>query len=211
MARGIITAKPSIGSTGAASPGKIIVTDGGAGTSSAGALAAALPIGSIVDYFKPTTEKEADLVDFTMDPTGQAVITSVAKTGKVISSLDGTLDVNSGEIVLVVGNVDGRVTVNSGTVVMTDKAKIGGKVSSTTANSYIFADGSSISAKVEVTGAGYLSLQGVTIDGKVSSDGTVFTSVTNCIVNGNLDVINAGTCSCSGNTVDGKTNTPNCK
>jgi hypothetical protein len=217
MARGIITTKPTgAGGTGATTAGKIIVTEGTVashdGTGDATPAALALETGSTISYPSGTTEKEGDLVDFSIDAaSGTAKINSVVKTGTLITNSTENIIVSAGQSVVIAGTVEGKVTVNGGILAIAEKSKIGGKLESSTAGSYIFANSAIISAKVEIIGASYVSLQGTTIEAKVTSDGTNYTSVKDCIINGSLDVINSADCKCSGNTVDGKTNTPNCK
>jgi hypothetical protein len=214
MARGIITAKPST----AVPKGKISVTDGksssggpGSDPSTPGATTTAVvEVGSEVDYSRATSENVGDVVDFTTDSSGQVVINSIVATGgKVIGNTNEKLTVAAGEVVVVTGTVDGKVTVNGGTIVITSAAKILSKLESTTANSYIIANGTTISAKVEISGASFVSLKNTKVEGKVTTDGTIYTAVRNCVIEGSLDVTNTSDCHCSGNTVDGNTNTPN--
>jgi cytoskeletal protein CcmA (bactofilin family) len=216
MARGIITTKPTGGSTGATVAGRIIVTDtksvdsGGLG-SSAGVgttLSASYELGSEVQFLKDTAANVGDLVDFSTDSTGQVYVNSVVTAGKVINGSSDGVVISGSTPVLITGTIDGKVTVSGGIAIISS-AQLNSKLESSTANSYVLAVDSTISGKVELTEASYLSLKNVTVEGKVSSDGSLYTTIRKCSIEGSLDVINTSECHCSDNNVDGKTNTPN--
>ncbi len=204
MARGIIITKPS----NSLPHGRLIVSDG---TDGSGRTATAAEIGSSLSYTEISKGEPGDIVEFIINDKGEATTINVLKTGKFLTgTVTENIIVAAGESVLVSALVDGKVIVNGGTITILERSKIGGKIESTVANSYIFVNNAIVDAKVEITGGSYLSLQNSTIEGKVSSNGSVFSSVVGCIINGSLEVINAKTCKCSDNRVDGSTNTPGC-
>jgi cytoskeletal protein CcmA (bactofilin family) len=209
MARGIVTSKPTGGTTGNTA-GRIITTDTKSISSSdaSGAATASYELGSEVEFLKDTTANVGDLVDFSADSSGQVFVNSVVTAGKVINGSTDNIVVSGAAPILITGTVDGKVTVSGGIAVI-DSAKLSGKLESADGKSYILTVDSTISGKVEITGASYLSLKNSTIEGKVSSDGSLYTTVRKCEIEGSLEVINTVECHCSDNSVDGKTNTPN--
>ena len=205
MARGIITIKPGTGGTTA---GKIMVTDG---AGSADGTTPSLSLGIGVNFTESTTANVGDLVSFDLNSTGLASKIVLAIQGKLINNSGENVLVSSGQHVAISGTIDGKVTVAGGVLAVLEKTKVGGRLESSTDNSFIFSNGADIAAKVEFSGAGYLFLENTIVEGKVSSDGSVYTMVKKCTINGSLEVINTVDCHCNDNTVDGKTNTPNNK
>ena len=208
MARGIVTSKPTGGTTGNTA-GRIIISDTkSVAASTSGGAAVTYELGSEVQFLKDFPANVGDLVDFSTDPTGQVYINSVVAAGKVINGSTDSVVVSGSAPVLITGTIDGKVTVSGG-IALISAAQLNSKLESSTVNSYLLAIDSTVSGKVELTGASYLSLRNTTIEGKVSSDGSIYTTVRKCQIEGSLEVINTNDCHCSDNTVDGQTNTPN--
>ncbi len=229
MAKGIIVVKSS--GAGSTSTGMIRVTDGtptssvgsvDSGTSTVGSTDSVVvvgvaptpaEIGSTVSFTQSTNSNVGDLVDFSIGADGNAAGISTLTAGRVITGEHrGDHTVAAGEsVVLLNAHIGGNVKVEGGILTITGTSHMEKNVGSLVANSYIFIDGRvHIEKNVEMKAAGYLIVNGAEVEGNVNSDGSIFTSVSNCRIKGGLQIINAVSCKSSANNVSGRTNTTGC-
>jgi hypothetical protein len=226
MARGIIAAKPSSGTTA----GKIMVTNGAIGTSSGGSVSggtgdttdsnggaiegsiggpvtapAPLPVGASVSYTQTISANLGDIVDFNVGTDGSATGITVYKAGKYITGeFNGNITVNEGDSVFISAHIDGKILVNGGMLTLSDKSHVEGKIESSVDGSYVFLSGTHVEGRVAVAGASYLDIQTSAVEGAVFSDGNLYSAVMNTTVKGKIEATDAKSLIIKNTTVDGK-------
>lgn len=219
MARGIITKKPGSGSP----TGRIIVSDptngdsfggiSGGGSDSASAETTSVYVGEEIPYTEITPSNEGDVVDFVYDGKIAIGIRTAVKGTVITGTYQPDITVGKGEsVLLTAATLNGvLITVNGGTLTVVNNTVIKGRIVSAVDNSCILiSDGTSMNGNFDISAASSFSMQNVTSQGSITSNGNTYVSVTGCTIKGKLEVLNAKVCKCSGNTVSGGTNTPGC-
>lgn len=189
-------------------PGTGGTSDGGLGTGGIGATAGKAQEGSEMPYTSTIALVPGDIVDFTDDGNGTAIVNSKLGSGQFITGVrDQQVLVNSTSAALIVNaTVSGKVTCNQGILVIVGNTIIDGKVDiDNNSTVVIFGNQVKVSGKVDSLNQNSLKiLNGVVIDGKTTSSNDKVVSILGCTIEGKLEVSGAQSCNIKGNIINGK-------
>ncbi len=207
MARGIVKAPP-MGGSPATTSGKILVTESLAdpvdGTPG-------MDVGTEISFIDANQSKVGDIVDFSLDSTGNGKINSVVASGTVIpNNFPDNIIVAAGQSVIINGTTafDGKITINGGYLSIVDSAHIEGKIESTNPGSFLLISGDKTvthDGAIKFTG-GNLSIKKANISGKFSSSGAKFIIIQGNTFVGKFEVLNATKCKAGQNSINGDSN-----